>query len=163
MIFVTVGTHEQQFDRLIKYMDDWAENNDEKVVIQIGYSNYEPRHCEWKKLYPYESMIAMMKKARIVITHGGPSSFILVNQLGKIPLVVPRKKEFYEHVNNHQLDFCSAVADRYNNIVLIKDVDTIDSIILQYKEIVENMKVTRSSNNEKFCTKFSSIVTELMR
>ena len=24
MIFVTVGTHEQQFNRLVQYMDKWA-------------------------------------------------------------------------------------------------------------------------------------------
>lgn len=33
MIFVTVGTHEQQFNRLVEYMDMWAENHDEKVII----------------------------------------------------------------------------------------------------------------------------------
>lgn len=163
MIFVTVGTHEQQFDRLIKYMDDWAGSNDEEVIIQTGYSNYEPKHCEWKKLYSYESMTVMVKKARIVITHGGPSSFLLVNQLGKIPLVVPRKKEFYEHVNNHQLDFCSAVSDRYNNIILIKDVNTIGSVIQRYNDIVENMKIIRNSNNKKFCKMFSLIINELMK
>lgn len=36
MIFVTVGTHEQQFNRLVEYMDKWAIKNDEEVVIQIG-------------------------------------------------------------------------------------------------------------------------------
>ena len=40
MIFVTVGTHEQQFNRLIEYMDIWASEHDEKVVIQTGYSSY---------------------------------------------------------------------------------------------------------------------------
>lgn len=26
MIFVTVGTHEQQFNRLVQYMDKWVRN-----------------------------------------------------------------------------------------------------------------------------------------
>ena len=30
MIFVTVGTHEQSFDRLIDYMDKWAGEHDEE-------------------------------------------------------------------------------------------------------------------------------------
>ena len=47
MIFVTVGTHEQQFNRLVEYMDKWADEHDEKVVIQTGYSTYEPKYCEW--------------------------------------------------------------------------------------------------------------------
>lgn len=42
MIFVTVGTHEQQFNRLVQYMDKWASEHEEKVVIQSGYCTYEP-------------------------------------------------------------------------------------------------------------------------
>lgn len=91
MIFVTVGTHEQPFNRLVEYMDNWSRNHDEKVVIQTGYSTYEPKYCEWKKLYSYQEMIKKVEEARIVITHGGPSSFIMPLQIGKTPLVVPRK------------------------------------------------------------------------
>ena len=44
MIFVTVGTHEQPFDRLIKCVDELKRDNKikENVIIQTGYSNYEP-------------------------------------------------------------------------------------------------------------------------
>ena len=48
MIFVTVGTHEQQFDRLIKYVDEL--NLPEEVIIQRGYSDYIPRNCRAEKL-----------------------------------------------------------------------------------------------------------------
>ena len=54
MIFVTVGTHEQQFDRLIKYVDEL--NLPEEVMIQRGYSDYIPRNCRAEKLLPYEKM-----------------------------------------------------------------------------------------------------------
>ena len=39
MIFVTVGTHEQQFDRLVEYMDYWAGEHTEDVIIQTGFSS----------------------------------------------------------------------------------------------------------------------------
>ena len=45
MIFVTVGTHEQQFNRLIEYVDRL--NLDEDVFIQTGYSTYIPKNCRW--------------------------------------------------------------------------------------------------------------------
>ena len=50
MIFVTVGTHEQPFDRLIQYMDDMKREEllDEEIVIQTGYSTYEPKYCTWQ-------------------------------------------------------------------------------------------------------------------
>ena len=82
MIFVTVGTHEQQFNRLVEYMDKWACEHDEEVIIQTGFSSYEPKHCKWSKLYPYQEMIKMVSAARLVITHGGRSSFIAPLQIG---------------------------------------------------------------------------------
>lgn len=94
MIFVTVGTHEQAFNRLVKFIDNLKKDGiiEEEVVIQTGFSTYEPQKCTWSSLYPYKEMIKFVNEARIVITHGGPSSFIMPLQLGKIPVVVPRQK-----------------------------------------------------------------------
>lgn len=70
-------------------------------------------------------MVENVDKARIVITHGGPSSFIMPLQLGKVPVVVPRKKEFDEHVNDHQVTFCETVAEQQGNIIVAENVDKI--------------------------------------
>lgn len=163
MIFVTVGTHEQPFNRLVEYMDRWSQENDEEVVIQTGFSTYEPKHCKWSKLYPYKTMIEMVDKARIVITHGGPSSFIMPLQIGKIPIVVPRKHEFDEHVNDHQVDFCRKVAERQGNIVVVEEIDKLWDTIESYDSIVGSMENGLTSNNEQFCNEFSKIVDELVR
>ena len=100
MIFVTVGTHEQPFNRLVEYIDSLKKDGTitEEVIIQTGYSTYEPKYCKWQKLFPYQEMIKFVGEARIVITHGGPSSFIMPLQIGKTPIVVPRRHEFNEHV-----------------------------------------------------------------
>ena len=163
MIFVTVGTHEQPFNRLVEYMDKWAEKYDEEVVIQTGFSTYEPKKAKWSKLYPYTTMVEMVDKARIVITHGGPSSFIMPLQIGKIPIVVPRKKEFGEHVNDHQVDFCNQVAKRQGNIIVVEDVSKLGDTLEQYDEIVGSMTNGLASNNERFCREFAKIVDELVR
>ena len=106
MIFVTVGTHEQQFNRLIRFVDELKGLGDisEDVIIQTGYCTYKPKHCQWRNLIPYKEMVSNVAKSKIVITHGGPSSFIMPLQIGKIPVVVPRRKEFDEHINNHQVE-----------------------------------------------------------
>ena len=79
MIFVTVGTHEQPFNRLIEEMDRLKGEGilDEDVIMQTGFSSYEPNNCEWSKLLPYSQMQENVRNARIVITHGGPASFIM--------------------------------------------------------------------------------------
>ena len=123
MIFVTVGTHEQPFNRLVKYMDKWSKEHEEEVVIQTGCSTYNPKYCEWCDYYSFSTMLEMVKKARIVITHGGPSSYIMPLQIGKIPIVVPRKKIYNEHVNDHQVNFCEDVSKRQGNIIVVEDID----------------------------------------
>ena len=99
MIFVTVGTHEQPFNRLIQKVDELKKDGiiTEDVTIQTGFSTYEPKYCQWSKLIPYQQMIKNVADARIVITHGGPASFIMPLQVGKTPIVVPRQHQFNEH------------------------------------------------------------------
>ena len=163
MIFVTVGTHEQGFERLIKKIDDLVRDGKikEDVIMQIGFTQYKPKYCKWEKLFPYSEMKEMMQKARIVITHGGPASFIMALQEGKTPIVVPRMSKYNEHVNDHQLDFSLAVNERYKNLIVVKDVETLEEVISDYDNLVRNMNSGTLSNNMAFNKKFKKIVDEL--
>ena len=160
MIFVTVGTHEQQFNRLVQMIDELKRDGviQEEVLIQTGYSTYEPKYCEWQQWVPYPKMIENVDKARVIITHGGPSSFIMPLQVGKTPIVVPRKADFEEHVNDHQVKFCRAVAERYGSIIVVEDVDKLADVLESYDEIVAKMPGGQESNNAKFCEGFEKIV-----
>lgn len=162
MIFVTVGTHEQPFNRLVEYMDQWAKEHEEPVVIQAGYSTYEPKYCEWSKMYSYEKMQELVDEARIVITHGGPSSVFMPLKAGKIPIVVPRKAEYNEHVNNHQVTYCKEMEKRQRNILVVEEIGNLGEILVNYEEMVKGLKNDLTSNNEKFCAEFRKIVDELM-
>ena len=162
MIFVTVGTHEQPFDRLVEYMDKWAGVHDEEVIIQTGFSTYAPKNCQWSKLFPYQKMTGLVASARIVITHGGPSSFIMPLQIGKVPIVVPRKKEFGEHVNDHQVSFSRAVAERQGNIIVVENIEELGDVLERYDETVQNMQKGLTSNNEKFCAEFQKILDKML-
>lgn len=72
MIFVTVGTHEQQFNRLVKAVDELRADGilTEPVFIQTGYSTYEPIHCDHSRFVPFHQMKNYMEVADVVITHG---------------------------------------------------------------------------------------------
>lgn len=165
MIFVTVGTHEQPFDRLIEYVDHLKRDGiiTEGVVMQIGFGTYNPQHCQWQKFYSYVDMEKYMFEARIVITHGGPSSFLLPLQIGKIPIVVPRQKQFNEHVNDHQVDFSKAVAKHYGGIIVIENIDDLKDTILNYDKVIRHMPMKLKSNNAEFCRKFEGIVAGVMK
>ncbi|GET15720.1 glycosyltransferase [Ligilactobacillus agilis] len=164
MIFVTVGTHEQSFNRLIQKVDELKRDGviKDDVLIQIGFSTYEPKYCRWQKLFPFNEMKENIRDARIVITHGGPSSFIMPLQEGKTPIVVPRMAKYHEHVNDHQLDFALAVNERYKNLIVVKKVDDLGEIISNYDNLVKNMSASTLNNNAMFNKKFERIVDNLL-
>lgn len=124
MIFVTVGTHEQPFNRLIQKVDELKKDGiiQDDVIIQTGFSTYKPKYCQWSKLIPYQQMVKNVAEARIVITHGGPASFIMPLQIGKTPIVVPRQHQFNEHVNDHQVEFARNVAQKMGTIIPVEDM-----------------------------------------
>ncbi|QXE01066.1 glycosyltransferase [Terribacillus sp. DMT04] len=159
MIFVTVGTHEQPFDRLIKEIDSLKGNKaiKEDIFIQTGYSTYIPQHCSYKKLLSYEEMNNRAAEANIVITHGGPASIMLALQHGKIPLVVPREKKHNEHVNDHQVEFCDFLSHKSENIIWIRNLKELNAAI--YNAPLDNFDFT--SNNTKFNDGLEKIVEKL--
>ena len=165
MIFVTVGTHEQPFNRLIKKVDELKREGiiQEDVIMQTGFSTYEPKYCEWSKLIPYQQLIKNVEVARIVITHGGPASFIMPLQIGKVPIVVPRQHKFDEHVNDHQVEFARNVAERMGTIIPVEDIEKLEEVITDYDRIVAGMGHGMSSNNAKFCNRLNMIINELPR
>lgn len=165
MIFVTVGTHEQPFNRLVKIVDELKRDGiiTEEVIIQTGFSTYEPKYCQWSKLIPYQQMVKNVENARIVITHGGPASFVMPLQIGKTPIVVPRQHQFNEHVNDHQVEFARNVAKRMRTIIPVEDIEKLGNVITNYDEIVAGLGRTLSSNNEQFNKDFKQIVNEVMR
>ena len=163
MIFVTVGTHEQPFNRLVQEIDNLKRDGiiTEDVIIQTGYSTYEPKYCQWDKLIPYKQMIKNVEDARIVITHGGPASFIMPLQIGKTPIVVPRQKKFDEHVNDHQDEFARNVAERMGTIIPVEDTKKLGEVIKNYDTIIANMNNKIMSNNKVFCDDLEKIVKDL--
>ena len=163
MIFVTVGTHEQPFNRLLEQIDKLVENGviTEEVIVQSGFCTYKPEHCIYQKLFTYTEMEKYVLNARIIITHGGPSSFLMPLKIGKIPIVTPRKFKFGEHINDHQVNFSHAVASRIGNIIVVEDMEKIEEVIKKYNDIVSHMMAKFENNNDIFCKQFERIVENL--
>lgn len=162
MIFVTVGTHEQQFNRLIKKIDQLVEIGKitEEVIIQTGFSTYVPSYCTHEKFYSYDKMETLMQQARLIITHGGPASFMKVISVGKMPIVVPRLKRFEEHVNDHQIEFVEKIIHRGYPLIIVENIETLE---VKIKEVLNYNSNLLEENNIKFNEHFTKVIDELMR
>lgn len=159
MIFVTVGTHEQPFNRLIEEVDKLKRDGkiDDDVIIQKGYSTYNPKFCTTYDFLAYDDMQQFIKEARIILTHGGPASFIIPLSLGKKPIVVPRQKKYNEHVNDHQLEFAQNLVKRDVPLIVIDDINGLFDAISNYSQEITQY----SSNNDKFCNEINNIIKHL--
>ena len=162
MIFVTVGTHEQPFDRLVRAVDGLVADGilNEPVFIQTGYCAYEPGHCEWARFVPAPEMRSRMEAADVVVTHGGPSSFIEAMAAGKVPVVVPRRAQYGEHVNDHQVDFVHEVAERKGGIVPVYDTALIFDAI-ETARMTSSADMTFRNHNSEFCKALGKLVERL--
>ena len=141
MIFVTVGTHEQPFNRLIQKINELVRDGEieDDVFMQIGYSTYEPKYTKWEKVIGYDTMERCMNEASTIITHGGPSTYIQVLQLGKIPIVVPRQIWVSKQVvkKGYSLILYEDVEDILENIISSKISDTLQKNVNHNTEFIK--------------------------
>jgi beta-1,4-N-acetylglucosaminyltransferase len=120
MIFVTVGTHFQGFERLVNAMDCLASNVEEKVVIQYGCSKYIPSYAEGFAYTTSSEMEKLVDQARVVVTHAAAGAIILALNLNKPLVIVPRKKHFHEHADDHQIQLAKAL-DEFGQALTVID------------------------------------------
>ncbi len=82
MILVTVGGT-RAFDRLIREMDHIAAVIDERVVMQIGSTNYEPKNCDYFKFMPKNEIEELYAAAKVIVCHAGGGSILTALQYNK--------------------------------------------------------------------------------
>lgn len=163
MIFVTVGTGESPFDRLIEKIDNLCQVGafNEEVFIQTSYTEYIPQYCRYNQFLGYQEMDDMIKAARIVVTHGGTGTVMQVLSHGKIPIVVPRQKFYKEVVDDHQVLFTKRLAEE-GKVIAVLDVNNLGNIIADYDNLLKDMDCMPKENNlDKFVDELDKITRRL--
>jgi len=108
LIFVTVGTHDQAFSRMlagIEALPDRAE-----IVIQYGYGTAPSGVSHAAAFMSFGEMEQYFEAADLVVTHAGVGSILCARRAGHTPIVVPRYHELGEHVDDHQVELTRALA-----------------------------------------------------
>lgn len=134
MIFVTVGTHDQGFERLVRKIDDLVEEKKirDNVIIQTGYTEYKPKACKWFKFVSPQEFEKICKKSSLIITHAGVGSIMTCLKFSKSIIVVPRLKKFNEHRDDHQLQITKELENQ-GKILAVYDVDKLENMISRAK------------------------------
>ena len=182
MIFVSLGTQDKPFNRIIDYIlklkEEIKELEDIEIVFQIGQTklseeekskieklnekkvsekinNQKIKNKEEKNITVFnmlkpEEMKQYIINASIVITHAGVGTIMECIEHNKDIVVLPRKEENGEHVNNHQEE----IAYEMEKNGLLYKVDTYEKMKEIVIELIKNSNNKKEkkyiSNNEKF-------------
>ena len=181
MIFVSLGTQDKPFNRIIDYIlklkEEIKELEDIKIVFQIGQTklleeeknkieklnektnekkvsekikNKEEKNITVFNMLKPEEMKKYIINSSIVITHAGVGTIMECIEHNKDIIVLPRKEENGEHVNNHQEE----IAFEMEKNGLLYKVDTYEKMKEIVIELIKNSNNKKEkkyiSNNEKF-------------
>ena len=125
LLVVSVGTDHHPFDRLMSWVDAWmGRQTDEgtRCVVQRGTSA-PPLRASSRPLLAHAELNALMQSADAVVTHGGPASIMECRRAGRLPIVVPRRADLGEHVDDHQSAFTRRLAT-VGDILLAEDEES---------------------------------------
>ena len=181
MIFVSLGTQDKPFNRIIDYIlklkEEIKELEDIEIVFQIGQTklseeekskieklnektneekvsekikNKEEKNITVFNMLKPEEMKKYIINSSIVITHAGVGTIMECIENNKDIIVLPRKEENGEHVNNHQEE----IAFEMEKNGLLYKVDTYEKMKEIVIELIKNSNNKKEkkyiSNNEKF-------------
>ncbi len=146
MILVLLGTQENSFERLLKEIENAIEDGiiKEEVIVQAGHTNFKSSKMKIMDFISPNELNKYIQKSNYIITHGGVGSILGAIEQNKKVIAIPRKKEFKEHVNNHQMQ----IVENFNScgyIIGIQDVEQLQEAIekvdkFKPKEYVSNTK-----------------------
>ncbi|MBR3324658.1 MAG: glycosyl transferase family 28 [Clostridia bacterium] len=157
MIFVTLGTQDKKFPRLLQAVEQI--NTDERIIIQTGSTEYKSNKKNIK-IYKYlsqEDFLDNMMRAEVIISHAGVGTIIQGLKLHKKMIVAARLKKYKEHVNDHQMQILKTFSeDGY--ILPLNNFDDLEKLI--------NTEFTPKEfkpNNQNFVKKLDKEINNLTK
>lgn len=172
MIFVTLGTQDKEFPRLLEAIDKAIEKGEikEKVIVQAGNTKYKSENMEIFDLISPDEFNKYIDNCDILITHGGVGSIITAVKKGKKVIAAARLKKYKEHVNDHQKQIIKEF-EHAGYLLELKDFNQIGKTLnkakkfkpKKFKSNTENMIITienliEEDNNISWYNKIKEIL-----
>jgi UDP-N-acetylglucosamine transferase subunit ALG13 len=130
VILVTLGTHPQPMDRLLRRLDELVASGEisDEVIVQAPALDYVPQHLAVRSVLPFTELTDLIAQADAVISHAGPGTLATIRLAGKVPVVVPRSRRHREHVDTHQ-EFYARHLRALPGYIVVDDLDALADAI----------------------------------
>jgi beta-1,4-N-acetylglucosaminyltransferase len=119
--FVSVGNATQPFTRLLEAVCSLAPQLPQPVFVQFGSAqSFVCPRCAGVGFLKMGEFAQRVNEAELLILHAGAGSVIHAVHAGKVPVVMPRRAKYGEHVDDHQLEFARALAE-VGKVVMVEE------------------------------------------
>lgn len=147
MIFVTLGTQDKSFSRLLKAIDKEIEKGTikDKVVVQAGFTKYKSKNMEIFDLIPADKFDQYIEKSDLVITHGGAGSILTALKKNKKVIAAARLSKYKEHTNDHQIQIVKEFSDE-GYILELNDFNKLGKLIEKSKKFKPKKFMSNTKN-----------------
>lgn len=137
MILVIVGTNYFAFDRLIQFVDQ-VMGQKYDIVMQTGVSVYRPLNCRYKPYFSEDEMHQLVGEADWIICHGGYGIISECLRRGKRIIVVPRRREFGECLDDQE-ELCRYL-EAQSCLICLSDETELVRVVQMNKEFEPNLE-----------------------
>lgn len=147
MILVTLGTQDKSFIRLLEAIQKAIELGyiHDEVVVQAGLTNFKSSDMRIFDFISPEEFDSLMRKADLIITHGGVGTIIAALKDNKVVIAAPRLKEFAEHTNNHQIEIIKKL-NASGCILPLWDMNDLPNVLLAAKSFKPQPLISNTNN-----------------
>lgn len=158
MIFVSLGTQDKSFKRLLDLIQKQIDlgNIKDKVIVQAGYTVFDSKDM---KIFDYVGMDDFNKYVSdcdIFITHGGVGNILTALKKGKKIIAVPRLAKYKEHTNDHQMQIINSFYEK-KYILKLDENDDFEDVLKKAKSFKPKTWV---SNQDNFINKLRGYIED---
>ncbi len=128
--FVSVGNARHPFRRLLDAVARLAPRLPQPVIVQHGHTPFAAAGCQAVAFLGMADFARRVSEAELLILHAGAGSVIHAIEAGKRPVVMPRRADLGEHVNNHQLEFARVLGET-GRVVVAETPERLEAAIAE--------------------------------
>ena len=123
-VVVSLGTTESYgFGRLVSALVPLLDGCE--VLWQVGSTDTSSLGIDSRAVVPHTELVDAIRAADVVISHAGTGAALTALELGRCPVLVPRRSYFGEHIDDHQIQVADVLAGR--GLAVASEVGVLDA------------------------------------
>lgn len=112
-------------------------------IAQVGQSKLQTSHVRSWNIMEERLFRTHLESADIVISHAGMGNILMAQEMEKPIIVMPRRFDLGENINDHQIDTIKGLGDK-NFIYCINEPEELESAILWARDWTPDQAKNRS-------------------